>query len=213
MTLTNKNLTVSIIDYGMGNIGSVVNALERISVDTKIVKTKQEIISSQILIFPGVGAFDEAIKFLRKSGLFDFINQAVIKKKIPTLGICLGAQLACSSSTENGFNQGFGWFNAEVHELHSTKAIRVPHVGWNSIKYLKSDLLLKNIKKYSNFYFDHSFCITNSEDTLATSNHGQLFSSILKKDNIVCVQFHPEKSSIVGLQFLNNFINFAKSYL
>lgn len=208
-----KIIKASIIDYGMGNIGSIVNAFNRIDISSIVTKDKKKILSSQLLILPGVGSFGQAINNLHERDLFESIHIAAIEKKIPTLGICLGAQLACQSSTENGFNDGFKWFDSSVQHMKSTKSLRVPHVGWNSIRYKKGSVLLKNIKRFSNFYFDHSYFITESKHTLATSKHGTKFSSILQRENIVSVQFHPEKSSIVGLQFLRNFYKFAENYL
>ena len=205
--------TVSIIDYGMGNIGSIRNSLERLNVPSNVVKSEKEIMKSTILILPGVGAFDQAVKNLHERKIFNSINYVVKEKMVPTLGICLGAQLACKSSVENGHNKGFGWHPSEVKELHASGSVRVPHVGWNSINYLRTSILLKNLKRFTNFYFDHSFYISESKDTISSSNHGKRFSSILQRKNIVSVQFHPEKSSQSGLQFLKNFIKFSEEFL
>lgn len=204
---------IGIVDYGMGNLGSVINCLNLLDCKSQIVSNKLDIKKVDILILPGVGSFNEALKNLKKYSIYDEIDNFVAVKKKPFLGICLGAQLASSCSEENGLHKGFSWFDSKVLKIPNSKGIQVPHVGWNSLKITKKSLLWSGIKKFSNFYFDHSYYITTTKETNSETLHGIRFSASLEKENIVCAQFHPEKSHINGLRFIKNFLAISKNYI
>ena len=210
MALKNK---IGLVDYGMGNLGSVAKALKIIGHESRIISSKKEMGKVDMLVLPGVGSFGSALENLKKYRLFEEVNSFAYVKKKPFLGICLGAQLATSSSEENGYNEGYEWFDTKVLRLPSSKGIQVPHVGWNSLRITKKSLLWTGIKRYSNFYFDHSYYITKGKYTNSETLHGIPFSATLENKNIICAQFHPEKSQINGLRFLRNFINLSQKYL
>ena len=177
--------------------------------EVKIIKHPSEIDVVEKVILPGVGAYPDAIKEINKKKLIPPLEDNILIKKKPFLGICLGAQLVCKSSNEYGLNKGFGWINAEVRKINFLKqSLRIPHTGWNNIEFSKKDLILEGITKDSLFYFTHSYAIFEEEEkhTLAYCDHQEKFSAILKYENIYATQFHPEKSQKYGLELLNNFL-------
>ena len=201
---------IGIIDYGLSNITCVKAAVEYLGHKVRIIKHPFEIDIVEKVILPGVGAYPDAIKEINEKNLIPPLEDNVLKKKKPFLGICLGAQLICKSSNEYGFNKGFGWINAEVRKINFiNKNLRIPHTGWNNIEFEKKDLILKEIKKESLFYFTHSYAIFEEKEkhTLAYCDHQEKFSAILKYKNIYATQFHPEKSQKYGLRLLLNFLN------
>jgi len=179
--------------------------LKKIGAEGIISSKKEEIESAEKIILPGVGAFDNAVKNIRKLDLWEVLDKKV-KKGTPTLGICLGMQLL-SKKSEEGVLEGFGWMNAETMRFRfNENGLKIPHMGWNTIKIERSDGLLKNLKN-PRFYFAHSYHLVckNKKDILATTNYGYDFVSVVKKNNIMGVQFHPEKSHKFGMQILKNF--------
>lgn len=200
-------MKITIIDYDMGNVGSILNMINFIGFKAKITNNPKEIMASDKIILPGVGSFDEGIKNLKKNKLIDIINEKVLIKKTPILGICLGFQLMTKSS-EEGRLSGLGWLDANTIKFDSTKN-RIPHMGWNTINIQKNHILLNKLnKKETKFYFVHSYYVAcnNSSDILTTTNYGLEFTSSIQKENIFGVQFHPEKSHKYGIQLFNNFL-------
>lgn len=196
---------IAIIDYGMGNIGSITNALNFLGLDYVVTDDSNKILAADKVILPGVGAFRDAIKRLSDKGL-DKVIDDVVKSKKPILGICLGFQLLFAKSYENGEYDGFGYIESAINKLDS-KYVKVPQIGWNSIKITSDCPLFKGVKDNSYFYFVHSYaCLDTSISTKATiTSYGVDFVSSVWKDNVYGLQFHPEKSGEVGLQILKNF--------
>jgi glutamine amidotransferase len=207
-----SNKIITIIDYGMGNIRSLQNALNYLGYDSKVTSTPEEIKTSNILILPGVGSFGQAMKNINNYGLKDVITEVVINKGIPFLGICLGMQLLADCGEEDGINSGLGLIPGKVLKFKSNK-IRLPHIGFNSLKYRnKSSNIFQNIQNNSDFYFVHSFFYEcqNESNIIGTTEYGDEFVSAINKDNIYGFQFHPEKSQSNGLLLLNNFIKVSE---
>ncbi len=200
---------IAIIDYGIGNLRSVHNAVSFISPQCKsIVTSDPEIVSkADRVIFPGQGAMPDCIIQLDKAGLKDSVIEAAKQK--PFLGICLGLQMLFDSSEEGDVN-GFGLIPGKVKKFqpNALERIKVPHMGWNTIQFKNNDLF-KDIDENSDFYFVHSYYAEVEDENLimAASSHGENFTCAVAKDNIFAVQFHPEKSAEMGLQLLKNFIS------
>ena len=204
-------MKIVIVNYGMGNLSSVSKKLKRIGAEVLISSDKSEIQNAQKLILPGVGHFTKAVENIKHSGLWDVLNDRVLKDKIPILGICLGMQLMAKYS-EEGNCEGFGWFDAEVVKFNIKDQLKnkVPHMGWNKVVANKSSILFDGISKSQEFYFVHSYHIKSNEptDILATTDYEYPFVSALEKENIFGVQFHPEKSHDAGEKLLANFLKF-----
>lgn len=200
---------ISILYYGVGNIGSTLNMLKYLNTDAKIIKTAEEVEKSEKIILPGVGSFDAAMKTIRKNNLDEALN-LVAKRGAPLLGICLGMQLLTKSSEEGNFD-GLCLIDAEVKNFKhkASSEFRVPHMGWNVINPQKKSPLLSNFNKKEEirFYFAHSYYAkcSHKENVLATTPYGLNFDSIIGKDNIFGVQFHPEKSHCFGMKIFDNF--------
>jgi glutamine amidotransferase len=201
---------IIIIDYGMGNLGSLANMLKIIRVPAKISSNIEEIESAEKLILPGVGSFDHGMQKLREQDLIDILNKKVVRDKIPILGICLGMQLFTKTS-EEGAEQGMGWVDAKTVKFNADKdsLFKIPHMGWDTLDIKKSHFLMKDTDSNAMYYFVHSFHVvcSHSEDVLSTTHYGYDFVSSLAKDNIIGVQFHPEKSHKYGMKLLDNFCN------
>lgn len=201
-------MKIGIIDYGMGNLQSVHNAFFFLGHSAYITEKPEEISSFDALVLPGVGAFPQAIDKLNSSHLSIAIKEFLLTGK-PFLGICLGMQLMCKSSIEGEHKEGLGIFNTAITPFVPSIRQKVPHMGWNNLNFLNSDKLFANIANESDVYFLHSFYaeLNTAEDTIASSEYGVHFSSILKKNNAIGMQFHPEKSQRTGLTLLKNFLN------
>lgn len=199
-----------IIDYGMGNLNSVKRKLFRIGIEASISSDPLEIEKADKLILPGVGHFQKAVENLKRMQLWEVLNQAVLTQKKPILGICLGMQLMAKSS-EEGNGNGLGWFDAEVVKFHVSDYLKykVPHTGWNQIIKSKESRLMKDIPEFSEFYFVHAyhFKCNNPADILNETDYENRFTSAVEKDNIFGVQYHPEKSHVIGEKLLKNFVN------
>ncbi len=192
-------MKITIIDYGAGNVQSVLFALERLGYEGNVTNDWNTIKSADKVIFPGVGEASSAMKMLQESGL----DVLIPTLKQPVLGICLGMQLMCKHSDEGNTN-GLGIFDVNVVKF--SKEVKVPQMGWNTIYNLKS-LLFTGIKENEFMYLVHSFYAPLSENTIAITNYEQEYSTALQRDNFFGVQFHPEKSGVFGEQILNNFLN------
>jgi len=191
-------MKIVIINYGAGNIQSIMFAIERLGFKAVLSNNPEEIQSADKVIFPGVGEASSAMKKLKESGLDNLIPTL----KQPVLGICLGMQLMCKSS-EEGDTKGLGIFDVDVVKF--TPKVKVPQMGWNQIYDLKSDLF-KGITENEFMYLVHSFYAPNCAESIATTNYELEYASALKKDNFYGTQFHPEKSGAVGEKILENFL-------
>jgi imidazole glycerol-phosphate synthase subunit HisH len=191
-------MKIAIIDYGAGNIQSIQFALERLGFEGVLTNDIDFIQSADKVIFPGVGEANSAMKKLTESGL----DKLIPKLKQPVLGICLGMQLMCKSS-EEGNTKGLGIFDVDI--IKFSNAVKVPQMGWNTIYDLKSPLF-NGINENDYMYLVHSFYAPKSEEMIATTNYEMEYASALQKDNFYGVQFHPEKSGVIGEQILNNFL-------
>ncbi len=200
---------VLIIDYGMGNTGSVKRAFEECGADEVVISHYEEDFDRCThAVLPGVGSFADAMKNLHEAGLVKRIQKLAAEDKVPFLGICLGMQLLADSSEENGPTQGLGLIPGNVRLFQPTAGERVPHVGWNEIKKAQDHPFLDNVSDNSDFYFVHSyhFVTASNEHVLTTTPYCGNFASIVAKETIVGAQFHPEKSSSAGFQLIKNFI-------
>jgi imidazole glycerol-phosphate synthase subunit HisH len=198
---------IVIIDYGMGNLRSVQKALNRINIDAFITSDIEKIISADKLILPGVGQFKNAMKKLNDLGLIDVLNRKVIEEKTPVLGICLGMQLFTNHSEEGDCN-GLGYVNATTIKFRIEKSnYKIPHIGWNSVSFIKDCLFDDEIYSKESFYFVHSYHVrcNDESDIIGTTDYGYIFTSAIRKNNIIGVQFHPEKSFSAGLSLLKKF--------
>ncbi|TGV03989.1 imidazole glycerol phosphate synthase subunit HisH [Flavivirga rizhaonensis] len=188
-----------IINYGAGNIKSIQFAFKRLGIDAILSNDPDEILAADKIIFPGVGEASSAMAMLQNSGL----NKLIPTLKQPVLGICLGMQLLCES-TEEGNTKGLGIFRTKVKRF--TNDVKVPQMGWNVIKDLKSDLF-SGIKENEYMYLVHSYYAEHCGETIAKTDYGINYASALQHDNFYGVQFHPEKSSLAGAKILQNFLD------
>jgi glutamine amidotransferase len=200
-----------IIDYGMGNLGSIQNMLKKIGSETLVSSDISDIKKADKLILPGVGSFDAGMRRLAELRLIDSLHEKVVKERTQILGICLGMHLLCRKSQEGNL-PGLEWIDAEVKRFNfgpEQSHLKVPHMGWNRVRTRKQDSLFEGLEDESRFYFIHSYHVVcnNIEDELTLTFHGYDFASSIKKDNIVGVQFHPEKSHKFGMKFLKNFLD------
>lgn len=196
---------IAIIDYDAGNVKSVEKALQALKQDVIITKDKEELIAADKVILPGVGAFGEAMEKLHAYGLVDVIYELVERKK-PFLGICLGLQLMFEESEESPGVKGLGLFKGKIVRFPQSE-LKVPQIGWNSLDFPKESLLFKGIKNGEYVYFVHSYYLKAEEDIVAaTTEYGVTVHAAVEKGNIFACQFHPEKSSGVGLNILKNFV-------
>lgn len=199
---------ITIIDYGMGNLGSVQNMFKRIGVQTEISGDTNTIAQATKILLPGVGAFDAAMQKITDSGLIAILNQKALVEKVPVLGICLGMQLLTKGSEEGKF-PGLGWVDAQTvkFKFEPDTKLKIPHMGWNQIYPQKQSALLDNLPPEPRFYFVHSYHVqcNNPRDVLATTSFGGDFHSMLQHENIYGAQFHPEKSHKFGMKLLKNF--------
>jgi glutamine amidotransferase len=205
-----KSPNVTIIDYGMGNLGSIVNMLKKVGATAVISSDIATIEKASKLILPGVGAFENGMKNLNNLGLTPILNAKVIRDKTPLLGICLGAQLLTKRS-EEGNLPGLGWLDAETvrFKFDATQTdLKVPHMGWNSISITQPHPIFEGMYADPRFYFVHSyhFLCNDPRDILAKTCYGYEFTSVVTKENIVGTQFHPEKSHKFGMKLLKNFV-------
>lgn len=200
---------ITIIDYGVGNINAFVNVYKRVNVPTKIAKIAADLEDAQKIILPGVGHFDHAMSELIKSGMREKLDELVMVKKTPVIGICVGMQMMGNSSDE-GKLPGLGWIDASIKKFDETKikqVTRLPHMGWNDVQPLISNPLFDGLEKDALFYFLHSYYFecNDPKDILATSDYGGKFACAAHHENIYGIQFHPEKSHHYGETLLHNF--------
>lgn len=203
---------VVIVDYGMGNLGSIVNMLKKIGIEAFVSSDASTIYKAEKLILPGVGAFDNGMFQLNKLGLIEALNTKVYENRTPIMGICLGMQLMTKKSDE-GYESGLGYIDAQVNKFkfnEQQNELKIPHMGWNTINIINQCKLFKDMPVDSRFYFVHSYYVNchKSENILAITHYGKDFTSAFQKNNIVGVQFHPEKSHKFGMILLKNFLEY-----
>jgi glutamine amidotransferase len=202
---------IKIIDFGVGNLNSIKKILNKINLQSEICSSPEKLEESNVLILPGVGNFENAIKKIKSLGFYEILNHLVIKEKKIILGICLGMQLFFEESEEST-KPGFSWINGSVKKFEfeniSNKTnFKTPHMGWNSARVLKKDFLFKDLNEEPRFYFAHSYHVVckDKNHIVANTQYGYDFCSIVNKENIWGVQFHPEKSHKFGINLLKNF--------
>lgn len=198
---------IAIVDYGMGNLHSVANALVAVGGEPVLVDNPEALAAYEQLILPGVGAFGDAARRLESSGLGQALTEQVNAGK-SVMGICLGMQLMCKTSEEGGVHHGLGWFDAHVRLFPETLKVKVPHIGWNNLDFTRAHGVLTDLNGSPDVYFVHSYRVecTDKHDVLAWSDYGEPFAAMIAHDNVCGLQFHPEKSQRVGLAMLKNFV-------
>jgi imidazole glycerol-phosphate synthase subunit HisH len=208
-----SKLNVVIVDYDKGNIKSLENAINHVGdFDIKITADSDLILRADIIILPGVGAFPDAMQKLKERNVLSVLHEAVMTNKTPTLGICLGMQLLFDSSEEKVLTDGLGWIPGKVVHMETLSNLRVPHIGWNSLILNKHDVLFSFLDHDKDFYFVHSFYVKCDDSyVLAKFQYGDAMVAAVRKDNIVGMQFHPEKSQKNGLIALRSFFDWAQS--
>ncbi|MCZ6704123.1 MAG: imidazole glycerol phosphate synthase subunit HisH [Ignavibacteria bacterium] len=199
---------IDIIDYGMGNLGSIFSMFKKIGVESKITSALAEIQKANKIVLPGVGAFDTAMKRINESGLRKMLEIRVLNDKIPILGICLGMQLFTDSS-EEGEVQGLGWIPAKTKRFNNSEKrnLKIPHMGWNTVDKSNISFITEGLPEDARFYFVHSFYVkvVKEENSIMKTNYIVDFDSAIQKNNIFGVQFHPEKSHKFGMKMLEKF--------
>jgi glutamine amidotransferase len=200
---------IVVVDYGMGNLGSIVNMLRKVGADAIISSDPEVIQDAGKIILAGEGAFDSAVSKLKELQLWELIDRKVTRDHVPILGICLGMQLMTRKS-EEGVLPGFGWLDAKTIRINLqdfSNKLRVPHMGWNFVEITSKSMLFHDMYDNPRFYFMHSYHLVcnNNDDIAAYTTHGYQFVSSIIKDNIMGVQFHPEKSHKFGIKLFTNF--------
>lgn len=199
---------ITIVDYGMGNVGSVFNMLRKLRAKVQISSDKNQIAKSDKLILPGVGNFDRGMDSLNSSGLATILSEQVLVNKKPILGICLGMQMMTRGS-EEGTKPGLGWVSADTVKFSTINNLKVPHMGWNQVKSsIDAKLFESALDEPERFYFVHSYYVRadNSQDVAAYCHYGHDFVASFEVGNIMGVQFHPEKSHLFGMNLFQRFI-------
>lgn len=199
---------IVIVDYGMGNLASIGNMIKKIGGQTLISSRAEEVERASQLILPGVGAFDQGMRNLKEAGLLPVLNKKVLEKKTPILGICLGLQLFMQKS-EEGHLPGLGWIEGETIRFKKAENnIKIPHMGWNTVKLKKPHPYFAGLENEPRFYFVHSYhVLCKPSEVIGETDHGYNFTSAAGRENIIGVQFHPEKSHAYGMRFFRNLLN------
>lgn len=208
-------MSIVIVNYGMGNLRSIEYKLRKAEITAKISSDREVIAGADILFLPGVGHFRQGMENIKSMGLFEILNRKVIEEKTPIMGICLGVQLF-SKWSEEGEADGFGWIDAVTKRFKfndSQEQLRIPHIGWNTIKKEREDIFLEGIEPDRQFYFVHSYhvCCNDPKDILTTTFYGYDFVSSIRHGNIFGTQFHPEKSHKKGIEIVKNFVKYCKN--
>ena len=204
---------IAIIDSGMANVGSIANMLKKIGADAIITRKKEELHEAEKMILPGVGTFDHGMECLTEAGLSNIIRSETLEYGKPLLGICLGMQLLFDRSYEFKICDGLGLIHGEIVKIEAN-GLKIPHMGWNELKIQRESKLLTGINDKSQVYFVHSFMAKaeNRQDIICTTDYGIEIPAIVGRNNIYGCQFHPEKSSDIGLRILQNFRSIVYDY-
>jgi len=199
---------ITIIDYKTGNSGSILNVYRRIGYDVTISSAPEEILDADSLILPGVGSFDRAMQNLSDLNLIPVLEESVLDRQIPFLGICIGMQILTTRS-EEGIHGGLGWIDADIKkfQIPDEHYVKIPHMGWNNLDIIQEDPITAGVTGRDRFYFVHSYHFSkpNDAEILATTRYGYDFPSLIRKKNIYGIQCHPERSHASGIRFLKNF--------
>ena len=204
-------MKIALIDYGSGNLQSAYKALELAGKHRKskifITSKSKDLLKADKIVLPGVGAFFDCMSGLKSlPGMIDILNEIVLQKKKPFLGICIGMQLLATEGKEKGSHKGLGWIKGKVVKIKKNKKIKIPHMGWNTVKAVSKHPIIKKKKFESYFVHSYNFVCQDKRNILAKCNYGQSITAIVGKENIVGTQFHPEKSQKNGLKILENFL-------
>lgn len=202
---------IALIDYDAGNIKSVEKALVHLGEQVVLTRDKDVLLQADKVILPGVGAFGDAMHNLKKYDLIPVIHE-IVAKKTPFLGICLGLQLLFAGSEESDGVEGLGVLGGSIIKIPEQEGLKVPHMGWNSLQFLNRGVLFQNLPEEPFVYFVHSYYLKAKEESIvtATTEYGTIIHAAVEKDNVFACQFHPEKSSHVGMQILKNFADLDK---
>jgi imidazole glycerol-phosphate synthase subunit HisH len=200
---------IAIVDYGLGNVKAFANVYAQSNIAFVLAKRADELLAADRIILPGVGAFDQAMLRLEQSGLRETLDELVVKRRVPVLGVCVGMQMLAASS-EEGRRPGLGWIDGDVRRFRPAgpgDSMRVPHMGWNGIRPVRESALLAGLERDALFYFLHSYYYQSHrpEDVIAVSDYHGEFASAVSSGNVHGVQFHPEKSHQWGIRLLRNF--------
>jgi len=200
---------ITIVDYGVGNLGSIVNMLKKVGAKAQASSDPDVLSQAEKLILPGVGAFDAGMRKLNEAGLVPLLNELVLEKKVPVVGLCLGMQLLTKGS-EEGTEAGLGWIDAQTVRFKfgpENVHLKIPHMGWNTLDIQRPHPIVSDLGLESRFYFVHSYHVVCAEETdvVAYTDYGYPIAAIVNKGNIMGAQFHPEKSHKYGMQLLRNF--------
>ena len=202
---------ISVLDYGAGNVGSVIRMIERAGGTAQRIASAEEVLAARKLVIPGVGAFNHGMAQLSSRELLPALNSSALEARIPVLGICLGMQLMCRSS-EEGALPGLGWVDADVvrFPVPETNGLRVPHMGWNTLRVVRENPLLSTDGAEQRFYFVHSYRVSCNDpaDPIALTRYGEDFVAAFQRENLFGVQFHPEKSHRFGMELMRRFVEF-----
>lgn len=207
-----SKLKIAIIDYNMGNVKSIENAIRHVGYEDIVISSDHSVIkNADCIVLPGVGAFPDAMQSLSERDLIGVLNEEVIEKKKPVLGICLGMQLLFESSEEKRDTKGLGWIPGKVQYMIPRKGLRVPHIGWNSLILKKSKSIFDFLGHDKDYYFVHSLhAVCDEKYILAKFEYGSEMVAAVKNENVIGMQFHPEKSQKNGLAAMKSFLDWAE---
>ncbi|MFH6597906.1 imidazole glycerol phosphate synthase subunit HisH [Ectopseudomonas khazarica] len=200
--------SISVIDYGCGNLASVVNMIQHMGGTARLISSPEQLVESEKIILPGVGAFDHGMGVLRDGGWVRPLEAAVLERRVPIMGICLGMQLMTQGS-EEGQQPGLGWIRARAKRFRPVDSrLKVPHMGWSEVRQLRADPLLPDASRLRRFYFVHSYMVECSDpsDVLLLCEYGEEFVAAFRRSNIWGFQFHPEKSHRFGMELFRYFL-------
>ncbi len=200
---------VAIIDYGMGNLRSVANAVRALGATSDVTAEPASLAAADRIVLPGVGAFGDAMRRLRERGFVEALEEQVRVRQKPFLGICLGLQLLATTGTEHGEQRGLGWIDGTADRLPASPGVRVPHIGWNTARFTAGAALYAGLDGEADFYFVHSYALRPRDPKVVTAvcSHGEDFAASVEQGNLHATQFHPEKSQRAGLAVLQRFLS------